>query len=311
MAIETKPLHCPACASETHTLWAEAQDVEYVTDTGRFRYYRCDDCRCLYIDPVPTDRLSVIYPPNYYSYSGNSDSPLQRVKDWLDARLFTRLLGRLQGDALATLDVGGGAGQQLSLLRRLDARIRHSQVVDLDADAQALAEADGHSYFCGPIEAFQNDQQYDLVLMLNIIEHVADPGAVLASVKNMLSKQGLILIKTPNIDSLDARLFRRRNWGGYHCPRHWVLFHRASFTRLCERNGLQVEWCRYTQGAPFWAGSVVHMISPKTGTAQGKYPRNVDHPLYAPLCACFAAFDILRAPFSKPSQMFLLLSRKQ
>lgn len=310
MATDNTALLCPACGSNSQTLWAEAQDVEYVTGTGRFRYYRCGDCRCLFIDPVPADRLGVIYPPDYYSYSGNANSLLQRVKDWLDARLFTRLLGRLQGDSLSTLDIGGGAGQQLSLLRRLDARIRHSQVVDLDPAAQSLAEADGHRYFCGPIETFHNDRPYDLVLMLNIIEHVADPGAILASVREMLSDQGVVLIKTPNVDSLDARLFRRRNWLGYHCPRHWVLFQRTSFTHLCERNGLQVEWCRYTQGAPFWAGSVVHMISPKTGTAQGKYRRNVDHPLYAPLCACFAAFDILRAPFSKPSQMFLLLSGK-
>ena len=31
-------------------------------------------------------------------------------------------------------------------------------------------------------------------------------------------------MKTPNVEGLDAKLLRHRNWGGYHAPRHWVLF---------------------------------------------------------------------------------------
>jgi 2-polyprenyl-3-methyl-5-hydroxy-6-metoxy-1,4-benzoquinol methylase len=302
---------CPCCAGRSCSAWTQAEDVEYATTTGRYTYYRCEACHCLFIDPVPSDLLSTIYPADYYSYTeSGSASVIQRVKDWLDARLFKRLLAKLQGPTLSVLDVGGGAGQQLSLLRRLDARIGHTQVVDLDAGAQAAAEARGHQYFRGPIESFQDRRAYDLILMLNIIEHVADPGAVLAKLRDLLSPQGKVLVKTPNIDSLDARIFRQRNWVGYHCPRHWVLFNFESFQRLCGTVGLQVEWHRYTQGAPFWAGSVIHFLSPKTGTAQGRYSRIVDHPLHGLLCAFFAAFDILRAPFSKPSQMFLLLGRQ-
>lgn len=302
---------CPCCSSRASSLWARAEDVEYATTTGRYTYYRCAGCSCLFIDPVPKDLLSTIYPPDYYSYGDSgAGSVLQKVKDWLDARLFRRLLKSLQGPALAVLDVGGGAGQQLSLLRRLDTRITHTQVVDLDAGAQAAAEAHGHAYFRGPVEQFESVQAYDLIVMLNIIEHVADPGAVLKKLAHLLSPQGKVLIKTPNIDSLDARLFRQRNWVGYHCPRHWVLFNLGSLRRLCEEAGLQIESHRYTQGAPFWAGSVIHLLSPSTGTAQGKYPRIVDHPLHGLLCALFAGFDILRAPFSKPSQMFLVLSKR-
>jgi len=41
---------------------------------------------------------------------------------------------------------------------------------------------------------------------------VRDPVAVLQKMSGMLAPDGLILIKTPNYDSLDARIFRHRNW---------------------------------------------------------------------------------------------------
>lgn len=302
--------NCPCCKSPKTRHWADARDVEYDTATGTFEYCRCEACGCLFIHPVPLHQLARIYPPDYYSYAIGKPSLTQRIKDWLDARMMRSLLAGIHGAQLAALDIGGGAGQQLTLLRNIDPRITHTEIVDLDANAQAQAEAAGHRYFCGPIESFTTERRYDLILMLNIIEHVADPGRVLAAASQLLTPQGIVVIKTPNVDSLDARLFRHRNWTGYHCPRHWVLFNAKSFEQLSLQSGLRVMWQRFTQGAPFWAGSLVHLLAPATATAQGRYRRVVDHPLYAVFCGIFAAFDLLRAPFSTPSQMLFALKQQ-
>ena len=96
--------------------------------------------------------------------------------------------------------------------------------------------------------------------MLNLIEHVADPVGVLRKAVDLLAPGGRIYIKTPNFRALDAILFRHRNWGGYHCPRHFVLFSRKGFAAAAARAGLRIEEFAYTQGTPFWSVSVLDQL---------------------------------------------------
>ena len=60
--------------------------------------------------------------------------------------------------------------------------------------------------------------------MFHVIEHVADPPRVAERVARWLAPGGVFAVETPNLESLDARLFRERYWGGYHFPRHWHLY---------------------------------------------------------------------------------------
>lgn len=303
------PLRCLACGAGRAEPWATARDTEYCTGDGAFAFHRCLACDALFIDPVPRDRLEVIYPANYYAFGTEDDSPVFRVKRWLDARLFRRLLRALPGQRLRALDVGGGSGEVLSTLKALDARVHHTVVVDPAPGARAGAEARGHEYVQARIEDFVTDTPFDLVLMLNVIEHVERPGAVLERARAMLSPHGVVVIKTPNHDSLDARLFRHHNWGGYHCPRHWVLFSRESIVALAGRAGLSVRDFAYTQGAPFWAVSVLGWLAGRNWIRVTRERPLARHPLYAPLAATFATIDFARRPLARTSQMLLVLAR--
>lgn len=300
---------CLACGGGRLEPWAKARDVEYFTSGDEFAYLRCRDCGALSIDPVPEHRLAEIYPPTYYSFADVSGSLLQRIKQALDRRLFRHLLGGMQGEALAALDVGGGTGWMLTQARAVEPRLRRTVIVDLDAGARAGALEAGHDYWLGRIEDFERDERYDLVLMLNLIEHVRAPGAVLRKVAGMLKPGGVVLVKTPNHDSLDARLARHRNWGGYHCPRHWVLFTPESLAATVRGAGLAIRRLQFTQGAPFWASTALHLLNQR-GLVRLDRDRPVHrHPLNAPLLAAFAALDFARLPFARTSQMFAVLER--
>lgn len=304
-------MSCLACGSADTTAWAEATDVEYFTTADRFTYVRCAACRSLSIDPVPRDRLGEIYPPNYYAYAGTGGGGLVvRIKEWLDHRTFGGLLAKVRGERLAALDVGGGAGWLLTTLRGLDPRVQDTHVVDLDPAAGEKARALGHAYHHGRVEDFEPPVAFDLIMLLNLIEHVEDPRAVLRKLRACLAPGGLMLVKTPNCDALDARLFRNQSWGGLHCPRHWVLFDLPGFQEAARACGLEVVEARYTQGAPFWAVSALNWLRARGLVALSAERPAVYHPLFGPLSAAFAAFDLLRMPFGgKPSQMFFLLAR--
>jgi hypothetical protein len=138
---------------------------------------------------------------------------------------------------------------------------------------------------------------------------VDDPLAVLEHLRGMLSPRGVVFVKTPNHDSLDAYLFRHANWGGYHCPRHWVLFDRSSFTKLVQKAGFQVQKFSYTQGAPFWSTSILFWLKKRGVVTITKERPAMFHPFFPLLSALFAAFDLIRIAFAaKTSQMFFLLT---
>lgn len=307
--MKTSP-HCLACYGTDIHPWTTAMDAEYLTVKDLFKYYQCLHCNALSIDPVPHERLNEIYPSTYYSFVEPQHSFVLSVKTWLDKRLFKKVLKKIPGKTLRVLDVGGGAGWQLNSLRDIDSRITKTYLVDLDKNAEKLAQENGHEYFCGGIEHYTTDVKFDLILMLNLIEHVSDPLFVLKKIKSLLATNGITLIKTPNYAALDAKIFRHSNWAGYHCPRHWVLFTKESFTKLVEQAGLCVKEFSYTQGAPFWAASILFWME-KRGWISITKERPVGfHPLFGLLSMIFATFDFIRRPFAKTSQMFFMLGVK-
>jgi len=304
---------CPVCGSSVTTPFANARDVEYYTSDKIYLYLQCAQCKSVFLDKPPAGQLDKIYPSNYYSYAPSAQltSLTERVKAILDARLFRKLLNKLPGGRLRILDVGGGSGWMLSILKRTSPRVAETHEIDINERARAEAEASGHVFHCARIEDFQSNDSFDLILLLNLIEHVADPTAILSRMQSLLSPGGLILIKTPNVDTLDCRIFRHNNWGGFHCPRHFVLFNRESLLGLGSRCGLQAAESSYTQGAPQWACSILGIMGLKGWLNISAERPLYSHPLYPIVCAVTAAFDLARSPFMQTAQMFVVFRRAE
>ena len=300
---------CLACGSEDYSFWAKSTDREYCTGDNSFRFLRCNNCDALFIDPVPKNSLGKIYPPNYYSFVEKKNGLAGSVKLLLDKLHFASVLKKIDSQAINVLDVGGGNGWLLSIIKPLDRRINRTQVVDIDSNAGVAALGAGHEYYEGTIENFDSNIKFHLVLLLNIIEHVEDPGSILSHISGMLAPNGVVLIKTPNTKSLDARIFRHKDWGGLHTPRHWALFNKSSFEKLLGSTNLEIKEFSYTQGAPFWAFSTLFFLQDKGLVNISADRPAYSHPLFGILQIIFAAFDYLRKPFFPTSQMFIVLKK--
>ena len=85
------------------------------------------------------------------------------------------------------------------------------------------------------------EESYDLVFMIQTIEHAENPGSVLNSIFKLLKKGGRLVIVTDNTGSIDIKLFKRKYWAGYHFPRHWNLFNRHSLVKLGSKSGFEVD----------------------------------------------------------------------
>lgn len=304
-------LYCPVCHQKKISTWSVAKDYEYHSVQDNFTYYHCADCGTIFIHPIPFDRLKEIYPSNYYSFVNTPKNIVVKIKEWLDKRFFKKILSGLHTNTIDVLDVGGGTGWILDVLKKTDRRIAFTQIADIDVKARILAEQKGHAYFEGTIEEFNTDKRFHLILMLNLIEHVADPLAVIQKAEALLQPGGIIVIKTPNTDSWDARLFRRTYWGGLHSPRHWVIFSEKSFKLLLKSTKLKIRKLNYTQGAPFWAFSIIAALHRKRIILTSAQKPIIFHWLFAPISALFALIDFIRKPFAKTSQMFILLTNEE
>jgi 2-polyprenyl-3-methyl-5-hydroxy-6-metoxy-1,4-benzoquinol methylase len=288
-----------------------AKDYEYFSVEEEFTYYGCGDCGTIFIHPVPVNQLNKIYPSNYYSFANKSKNIVVQLKEWLDKRFFKRILKQILVQEISVLDIGGGTGWVLDVLKKTDDRINCTQIIDINDKAKSIAEENGHIYFEGTIETFNTDKRFHLILMLNLIEHVADPLSVLQKAQALLAPGGIIVIKTPNTDSWDARLYKKSYWGGLHCPRHWVIFSEKSFRLLLQSTSLKIKKLKYTQGAPFWAFSIIAALHRRKIVSISAQRPIIFHWLFAPISAAFAVFDFIRRPFAKTSQMFILLGKEE
>ena len=122
------------------------------------------------------------------------------VRRQLDAwwRLDPRARRPLEGKR--ALDLGCGAGLLSEPLARLGA-----QVTGLDAAPENVAIARAHAagqglaidYRAGGVESLAGET-FDLIVSMEVIEHVGDPAGFVAGIAGALSSGGLAILSTPN-----------------------------------------------------------------------------------------------------------------
>jgi len=81
--------------------------------------------------------------------------------------------------------------------------------------------------------------QYDLISFWHSLEHVSDYAKALKKTKQMLSKNGNVVVALPNYDSFDAK-FYSKFWAAYDTPRHRVHFTKKGFVKAASKLGFDV-----------------------------------------------------------------------
>lgn len=306
---------CPVCHGNERFRIAQGRDYEYETCANDWSFWKCNDCEHAWLDPRPSEReLGVIYPKNYYSYQYEDRiSPVAlKGKAWLDKRKFRRLAGSVGRPVASYLDVGCSTGRFLRLANDLGADPDQIAGIELDSSLVERLRNEGLAVECSRVEdsALVRERSFDLVTMFHVIEHVADPELVIKRLGDSLTPGGVLAMETPNLDSLDARLFRDRYWGGYHIPRHWHIFTPASMERALTEAGLELVEIRYQPGHSFWLFSFHHVL--KFGIRPLAFLAPLVHPLRSlPALVAITAFDLVRAALGMKTSAMLVIARKK
>jgi 2-polyprenyl-3-methyl-5-hydroxy-6-metoxy-1,4-benzoquinol methylase len=305
---------CPVCGDGRYHEHAVGFDYELLTCRNAWRFVRCDACGHVWLNPRPAlSALHTIYPPHYYAYNYRQQiNPLAvRGKELLDRLKMRHILRYLPTAPQSYCDIGCGDGRFLKVMERRGVRRENNYGLELDERVVQSLTEQGYRVFCERAETCEQigAGSLDLVTMFHVIEHVDAPAVLARKVADWLAPGGVFAVETPNLDSLDARWFGERHWGGYHIPRHWSLFTPASLARLLEEAGLEVIGLKYQTGHSFWMYSLHHRL--RYGARPHPRLAKWFNPLRGlPMLMLFTAFDRLRAALGFRTSSMLMMARR-
>nr|WP_064249245.1 class I SAM-dependent methyltransferase [Rhizobium leguminosarum]OAP90990.1 methyltransferase [Rhizobium leguminosarum] len=261
---------CSGCGGEGFTVAATGQDYIYHGTEDTFRYVRCDDCGHFYLNPRPDiSQLSLMYPANYGTFSNRFQGRanlLGRIKTIVNRKRLKSVVAHLPLRG-RVLDVGCGNGELLIALRQTRPDL---ELFGLDwhfpTETRSSLERQGIGVIEAPLETAELPAQpFDLIVMLQLIEHLWEPEQSLRRLVCALAKHGRLLIETPNTDGWDRRLFAGGAWGGYYFPRHLNLYNFERLAGLLRRAGLDVESQRNLPAPLIWVYSLQGAVQANFG----------------------------------------------
>jgi SAM-dependent methyltransferase len=170
--------------------------------------------------------------------SGGYENYDQQTKQVLPlfAKVLTRIEKRL-APSRSILDVGCAYGTHLATAAQ---RGWACYGVEVSDHARAIAKRrHGHSmYIVGQIDQLPPAARFDVILLLDVLEHLKDPYALFTSLLKIgaIGDETTIVVTTPNARSADA-VGNPRSWAYRHPPSHLVYYSAESLRILFSRLG--------------------------------------------------------------------------
>jgi SAM-dependent methyltransferase len=253
---------CCVCDTDEATPVGLGGDYEYHTSPDTFLAMRCDSCGLVYLNPRPSVAdLDTIYPDSYHAFDFSAEDFgfVHKVRSRLEANRLLSWCKDLPDDAI--LDIGCGDGFHLDLLKTYGKKTWTVEGIDLSERAAAAAARRDIKVHAGTVENIGlPENSYDLAIMIQTIEHVEKPDAVLLGAKSLLKPGGKLVIVTDNTGSFDFDIFSGGYWGGYHFPRHWNLFNRHSLNKLAGKTGFEVDSLITAVSPVNWVYSIHNLL---------------------------------------------------
>ncbi len=221
---------CPGCGART---WHEIDPSD-----RSFELFRCATCAS---EAIRLDRPepAQLYERYYASEAARRASgPFDAVWSALRRQKAARILRVAPGRA-RVLDVGCERGELLNVLRARGASVAGTQISE---SAAAYARRHfGLDVFVGELSAAPYAPgSFDLVLMINVLEHLPDPERYVADVARLLRVGGIFWLELPNPRSLTARLTTKR-WLHADPDHHFWSFSERGLRGLLGRHSFVVE----------------------------------------------------------------------
>jgi 2-polyprenyl-3-methyl-5-hydroxy-6-metoxy-1,4-benzoquinol methylase len=135
------------------------------------------------------------------------------------------------------LDVGCGHGL---FLKAIGGSFETYGVEPDHHASRAAKEKSGSKIICSTLkEAAFSDNYFDVVTIINTLEHVDSPKSVLNETNRILKPDGVAFIETPNAGHFIAKLLGK-HWVQFLIPDHYAFFTKKTIEDLLHKTGFDI-----------------------------------------------------------------------
>lgn len=206
---------------------------------GHQIYESEDCCHRMLLDFPDGSSNAAMYDESYFTGGKGGYADYRSAESGIRrrARRYTRLVERVGIDTGSMLEIGSAAGYTLD-----EFQSRGWRVSGVEANPALALESSRRfsvQILPGPVEEVQLPANQDLIVALQVIEHLRSPLNVLRRLSSSLNRAGHLLIETWSMGSQLARLLGK-SWHQYSPPTvvHW--FSARALVRLCRMAGFEL-----------------------------------------------------------------------
>ncbi len=245
--MDREPMTCWICRSTRcssyrsglsgHELTAEDLKITDSRYGSTLPLYQCEDCCFIFADTRGKPALVSLY-----NQLKDPDYEATAAPRRLQMRKLLGAVRQLCPRAATLLDIGAGIGLLVDEAARLGFAAE-------GIEPSRWAVESGRTQFHVILHEGTfphpetNDRVFDIITLIDVIEHVDDPVGLLRAVRRQLSPEGIAVIVTPDVGSVAARLLGRRWW--HYRLAHVGYFRRSSMKRAVAEADLHiVRHCR-------------------------------------------------------------------
>lgn len=197
-------VNCPFCDADSPILY------ERFGSELQYSYVKCGNCGLIYTNPRPAydqDFIDAAY-ASYYQYADNikledlnhiNESSLKMFEEEVDH------IVKYDRERKAVLDIGSGMGTFLLAAKKY----YPGNAVGLDVSrkmGEFVEKTVGVKVHIAQFEDFRPDQRFSLIHMSHVLEHVPNPNEWLQHAKQLLTKDGILVINVPNKFGIGNRM---------------------------------------------------------------------------------------------------------
>lgn len=192
--MNSRKFKCNLCGNELYRIRKDLTE-RLGSDIHKFDVVGCRNCGFHSLNPIPNDEeLKFIY-SNYASDGNRIEVENYRIKNVYLNKI--KLIEKYtQGTKI--LDIGAGIGGFVRVSQ--DAGYTTTGLEMEDEQVKLAKKVFNVNLINDKLESFfiKNNVKYDVVFLHHVLEHFQYPKESLVLIKNMLKKDGILLIEVPN-----------------------------------------------------------------------------------------------------------------
>jgi 2-polyprenyl-3-methyl-5-hydroxy-6-metoxy-1,4-benzoquinol methylase len=221
---------CNFCGSNDFIFLFNGYDYLFPSDEP-FKISRCDKCGLVCLNPRPRNITS------YYLQEEYKKPTKKDIFAFLEPNRAKIIEGfKTKG---RILDIGIGRGEFLFEMKKRGWQVFGNELSD---NLYTFAKNEynlENIYNKDLLDIDFPDKLFDVITLWHVLEHLIDPLKSLKKINKILKEDGLIIIESPNFESLQRKFFKDK-WYALGVPRHLYQFSPKILAKVLEESGLKI-----------------------------------------------------------------------